>query len=87
MTYVHKEYPKRLHFPGKPSVRVLSAEEEAAAHAEHGNAPKAPKPHKAEKAAAAPSGVDRKALVAKAKAAGVKKANFLKTEELIKLVG
>lgn len=79
MAYVYKEYPKLLHFPGKPSVRVLSAEEEAAAHAEHGH--KAPKPPKD------PGAPDRKALIAKAKAAGVTKANFRTTEELVKLVG
>lgn len=89
MAYVFKEYPKRLHFEGKPSVRVLSQEDEDAARAAHAGhkAPKTPSATKPKRAAIEHPALDRKALIAKAKAAGVKKAAFLKTEELIKLVG
>lgn len=83
MAYTFQEYPKWLHFEGKPSVRVLSRVEEDAVlggSADH----KSPKPPKA---STEHTGVDRRALIAKAKAAGVKKANFLTTEELLKQVG
>lgn len=80
MAYEHKEYPKWLHFDGK-SVLVHSLEEEGALGPKRGHGkPKSDAPH-------SEGEISRKELVALAKAKGVTKANFRKTEELLSLVG